>query len=44
MLFNTHDFCGTGNHFSMLGLGKSGKIMEKVWTTFLVDLSEGRKN
>lgn len=35
MLFNAHDFCGMANHFSMLGLGKSGKITEKHGQHFL---------
>lgn len=35
MLFNAHNFCGMANHFSMLGLGKSGKITKKCGQHFL---------
>lgn len=35
MLFNAHNFCGMANHFSMLGLGKSGKITDKCGQHFL---------
>lgn len=35
MLFNGCDFCGMANHFAMLGLGKSEKIMEKCGQHFL---------
>lgn len=35
MVFNAQNFCGMANHFSMLGLGKSGKITEKCGQHFL---------
>lgn len=35
MLFNTHDFCGVVNHFSMPGLSRSGGITEKYGQHFL---------
>lgn len=34
MLFNTHDFYGVANHFSMPGLSRSGGITESMDNIF----------
>lgn len=44
MLFNAHNFCGMANHFSMLGLGKSGKITKKCGQHFLQILLQELRN
>lgn len=44
MLLYAHDFCAMANHFSVLGLGRSGEITDDCGQHFLQICLKGRKN